>query len=437
MNTEVIDRPTVAEQTPSAIATSITTVQGEVAKFDQIAAGLAAIEAAHPKNVIVAAIDTPAGMRLAEASWRAYRNPRLEVEKARKAAKAPVLALGKAIDSFAADLEAKLLAGEEHYKAQITAEEARREAVKAEAARKEAERLAGLRQEVDVILAGWLDRCTTQGMTADRVAAGITALTAAAMPADRGFQDVAAHWGSAKLLTLGKMERIRLDLERAELQAQREEQARQDAERAAQQAAELKKARDEAARLTSLSRRISEIHAAATGHERASAWDLFEAITAVEALDVSESTYQEFAAAAQAAQASTLAALRAKHSAAMAREDERAKALQQVSQDADAQVQAACGIPAPLLQDASRGLFDALASKPDAMMHAREAAAAIAASQPEPTAPVADDNYSERHTLALCREALEMLAPEGDCSLWSDAHTAALRTAVDCFEATI
>jgi len=74
-----------AVEKTNAITTGIANVQSEVAKFDQIATGLKAIEDAHPKNVIVAAINTPAGMKQAETSWRAYRNPRLEVERARKA----------------------------------------------------------------------------------------------------------------------------------------------------------------------------------------------------------------------------------------------------------------------------------------------------------------------------------------------------------------
>ena len=464
MNTEVLDRPTVAEQTPSAIATNITSVQGEVAKFDKIAAGLAAIEAAHPKNVIVDAINTPAGMRSAESAWRAWRGPRLEVEKARKAAKAPVLALGKAIDTFAAELEAKLSAGEDHYKAQITAEEERRAAEKAEAARKEAERLDGLRLEVDAILAGWLDRCKTDGMTADRVQAGITALTAAAMPDVHGLQDVATHWDSAKLLTLGKMERIRLDLERAELQAQRDEQARQDAERAKQQAAELQKARDESARITSATRRISEIHAAATGHDKATAWELFEAITAVEALDVSAAQYQEFAAAAETAQASTLAALRAKHSAAVAREDEQAKAAELAAQRAESE-------RLERLADENRQRLAAEAveprivivgdMRPEKAAHinalvqqriaTREAADAapveelapetvdpdlvLAAAEQEPAPAEPDEDRAFMRTMTLCMEALAMLGRDGDASYWRDAHTQALTEAVDAFAA--
>lgn len=77
----VLDFPSIIEpvavEKTSAITASIGAVNGEVAKFDAIAAGLAAIERAHPKDVIVADIATSAGMKLAEGGWRAYRNPHL------------------------------------------------------------------------------------------------------------------------------------------------------------------------------------------------------------------------------------------------------------------------------------------------------------------------------------------------------------------------
>jgi hypothetical protein len=306
---------------------------------------------------------------------RKIKQPLADARKTAEALKSKLAAVSKAVGAELPLIEAGWADAASAITPRIEAAQKALDDAKAEAARKEAERLEALRAKVDECMAAWLARCGVEGITAERVEAGIGMLGNMTMPIDAGLEDVADHWDSAKLLTIGKMENIRLALARAELQAQREEQARQEAERAAQQAAELQKARDEAARVTGLSRRISEIHAAATGHDKATAWDLFEAITAVEALDVSEGQYQEFAAAAQAAQASTLAALRAKHSAAVAREDEAARQ----SAISDAVASAFQARQAELLQDQSRGLSDALASQPDAMLHAREAAAAIAA----------------------------------------------------------
>lgn len=124
------------------IAADIETVRTAVGGIDKIAAGLAAIEQAYPKDVIIGDIQTTKGMAKAIEARAAWRDPRIAVEKARKAAKAPVLALGKAIDGFAFGLEAKLRAGEEHYDAQIKAEEQRKAAEKAERDRIERERVA-------------------------------------------------------------------------------------------------------------------------------------------------------------------------------------------------------------------------------------------------------------------------------------------------------
>jgi colicin import membrane protein len=130
------------------LTAGIASVSSEVAKFDGIAAGLAALEKAHPKD-IACEVTTTAGMKQAIAGRAAWREPRIAVEKARKAAKAPVLELGRAIDTFAKELETKLLAGESHYDDQIKAEEARKEALRIEAAK----RVLKLQADIDAIKA--------------------------------------------------------------------------------------------------------------------------------------------------------------------------------------------------------------------------------------------------------------------------------------------
>lgn len=222
-------QPVAAEQT-RAITASIGVVQGEVAKFDLIAAGLKAIEDAHPKNVIVAAIDTPAGMKAAETAWRAYRNPRLEVERARKAAKAPVLALGKAIDTFAGSLEERLLEGETHYKSQITREEDRKEAVRAEAARIEREAQERHAARLQVI-AGYLTRCQEPGMTAERIQKGIDLLNASDVSDDDTARADALI--GAKARALESMRLLHAQAVAREAEAARQQLIRQENERVA------------------------------------------------------------------------------------------------------------------------------------------------------------------------------------------------------------
>lgn len=135
------------EPPKTEITLSLEAVQGEVSKFDQIGAGLAELERLHPKDVVFD-VTTPQGMDEAIVARRAWREPRIAVEKARKAAKAPVLELGKRIDRFAGDLEVKLRDGEDHYDRQIQAEEDRREAIRAEKLRAEAEKIAAVRRQI-------------------------------------------------------------------------------------------------------------------------------------------------------------------------------------------------------------------------------------------------------------------------------------------------
>jgi hypothetical protein len=347
MTTELLDFPTIeAAPMPAAapppaqpapakttdIADRIGVVQGEVAKFDQIAAGLRAIEAAHPKDVIVGAINTPAGLKIAEAGWRAYRNPRLEVERSRKAAKQPMLALGRAIDEFAGKLEAELRTGEDHYKAQLDAEETRRAAEKAEAARIEAERVA--RHQAGIAKIGaYLNRCQEPGITADRISVGIGMLEGVTFGPE--WQEFAVPAASAQCETLEAMRKLHAaaverEAEAARLEAQRIENERVAAEQAAQQAELDRQAAEHKANMARIAghqRRIDEIKAAATLHEGQPAATIAEAITAVAALEVSEASYQEMAPLAAAAQAGTLAALWRLHDDAAERERQAAEAV--------------------------------------------------------------------------------------------------------------
>jgi hypothetical protein len=129
------------------ITISLDAVRSEVLKFDNIEAGMADLEARYPKDV-VCEVATTAGMDQAVEARRAWRDPRIAVEKARKAAKAPVLELGRRIDSFAASLEERLRLGEDAYDSQIKAEEARKEAIRQQRLQEEAARIAAIRRRI-------------------------------------------------------------------------------------------------------------------------------------------------------------------------------------------------------------------------------------------------------------------------------------------------
>lgn len=238
----------------AVIKTSIESVQGAIANFDKIAAGLAELQAAHPLDVICE-VGTPAGMRQAIAARAAWRDPRIAVEKARKEAKAPVLALGKQIDAFAAGLETQLRLGEDHYDAQIKAEEERKEKAKQERAAAEAKRIAAHQERIasDIVMAtrGAL------GESAARIAVVIADVEA--IPADEAtFEEFAPQAEAAKLKTLATLrelhaEAVAREAEEARIASERAEQAERDrVERervAAEQAAESKRLAEERAEL--------------------------------------------------------------------------------------------------------------------------------------------------------------------------------------------
>lgn len=220
-------------QASADLHASIDLVQGQLVEFDKISAGLAAIEKAHPKDV-ACNVSTVAGMKLAIAGRAAWREPRIALEKARKAAKAPVLALGRDIDAFARSLETKLLEGETHYDDQIKAEEARREAERQERIRKEAERVAGIRDRINeafVSVPSMMD-----GSSSPELVDEIKRMVA--LEVDASYQELAGEAALAKDAALATLRRMQekaaaREEETARLQQEREALA---AARAAQEA---------------------------------------------------------------------------------------------------------------------------------------------------------------------------------------------------------
>ena len=107
---------------------------------------------------------------------------------------------------------------------------------------KEAKRLAEearlqvLRDTVDAALAPWLERCTVEGITAERIGNGVKALQALPMPAE--LNDVSAHWTAqwaATLTAMGNLQRqAEAREEAARLEAQRLENERVAAEQKAE-----------------------------------------------------------------------------------------------------------------------------------------------------------------------------------------------------------
>lgn len=117
--------------------------------FDRVAAGLALLEKNY-KGVLYE-VDTSMGMTHAKAARQAIRGPRYDLEKIRKDAKAPLLSLGKRLDSEAARITNALLELENPIHQQIKYEEDRIEQEKLAAAVAEATRIAQIQKFIDGI----------------------------------------------------------------------------------------------------------------------------------------------------------------------------------------------------------------------------------------------------------------------------------------------
>lgn len=248
---EVIETPDA-----SAVKDSIETVQTAIVEFDKIAAGLAAIEAAHPKD-IACDVRSSAGMKQAIAGRAAWREPRIAVEKARKAAKAPVLALGREIDAFAKSLEAKLLAGEEHYDEQIKVEERRREQERQRKIEAERRRVAEIQERIDAIKAfpvraAGKSSIVVEALIGDLVAAEADDTFAEFRPAaERAHAESLAalrEMYGAALVHEDDARRLRAEREALEQQRREDEARRAEEDRIAREQHEAEVARVKAAR---------------------------------------------------------------------------------------------------------------------------------------------------------------------------------------------
>ena len=237
-----------AEQQPSAIAD----VNTAVAKFDRVAAGIATLREQY--QGVLYDVTTTKGMAEACKARGAIREPRYEVERVRKECKAPILALGRDIDSRAAKITQELLALEGPIDEQIKAEEKRKEDERKAKAAAEAARVAAIHERIAELRGNQL---LTPDCGSKLIAEHIDDLQRIAV--DDSFAELrqlAETTKSGALERLGKLlaaaqaheaEKQRLAAERAELERQRlanEEAARRERERIAAEEAEAKRQRE-------------------------------------------------------------------------------------------------------------------------------------------------------------------------------------------------
>ena len=304
---------------------------------------------------------------------------RTTLEKRRKEFKAPALAYGKLIDTEAARITAEIEALEQPIDEQIRADEARREAARVEAARIEAARKERHRTNLDLIRS-YLLRAQEPGMTAARLMAGIEFLASQSYPAAE-WEEFEAQALAAQIETLQCMHKIHAQLVAREAEAARQEAIRAENERVARELA--------AERL-----RIAEEAAAIRRQHEAQAAELKRQADELAAQRAEADRVEREAEARRQArvEAEAREALQRERDAFIA-----ANPPTPLQQTADDAVPAFDLVATPeadrgpagtpdghLAQDLSRDLSQSLAGKPDAMLHAREAAAAIKSATPKP-----------------------------------------------------
>jgi len=237
----VADSPEVTiakEQNALAITQDMDRVKASLTEFDRVSAGLAELEARYPKDAIYP-VETTKGMKDAIEHRAAYRDPRVLVEKARKMAKAPLLALGKNIDARAKWITEQLAAGEDPVDQQIKAEEARKEAERQARAAAEAARVLKIQEALAEISQNVLVAC---GKTSVEVRE-LSEQMHATLPDPDVFQEMLPQ---AKAAWASGIEKLEVTL-KAKLFDEAEA-----ARIAAEQAAEEERRKQEAARLEAL-----------------------------------------------------------------------------------------------------------------------------------------------------------------------------------------
>lgn len=258
------------------MSSAIEDVKTAVVEFDKVAAGLQALKTQYAG--LVYEVRTTKGMEEAKAARAAIREPRYEIERVRKAAKAPILALGKELDSRAKTITDEILAIEAPIDEQIKAEEARKDREKQEKIEAEQRRVQSLQERV-AELRGNQSLSVLDGSAL--IAEHIGDLRN--IPVDESFDEYRQHAEDAKAAGIARLEalhtaaleheaeqaRIRTEREElAKLRAEAEKRGAEDRARLAEEERQAKIARDAeavraAAELAAQRERIAAEEAAA------------------------------------------------------------------------------------------------------------------------------------------------------------------------------
>jgi colicin import membrane protein len=253
-------------QLQTAIRAELRDVDTQLTELEKVEAGIA--ELTGKLKGVVYDVKTPQGMRDAIAGRALARTPRLEVERIRKAAKAPVLELGRNIDARAKRISEQLVALEDPIDDQIKVEEQRKEAEKAAKLEAERQRIATIQERIADVLA-----CPGEmvGKPAAEIFELLERMRALPPASAEYYAEFQAQADQAKADTIEKLQALHAaaekhEAEQAQLLAERVELdrlRREDQERRAIQAQADAVAREQAERAAAEERRKADEAAAA------------------------------------------------------------------------------------------------------------------------------------------------------------------------------
>jgi hypothetical protein len=226
-------------------------------------------------------VTTTAGMAVAVKHRATFREIRVASEKARKERKAPILEIGKLLDSRQKEIEAEIEPFESRFDAAIKAEEKRKDDEKIARAVAESARITAIRQSIEGLRAY---ATSAVGRSSMQIAAMIETLEGVEITLET-HQECAGEAQAAQVATLAKLgemlsaqtaheaEQKRLQAEREALERQRAELAEQErvaaAARAAQEKADREARQAEESRLRAI--REAEEAAQREAQEKAAA----------------------------------------------------------------------------------------------------------------------------------------------------------------------
>jgi len=270
---QAVQSPTVIDANEAMARTNIALVQKAMTEFDSISHGIGEMSTKY--SGVVFDVTTAAGIKEASTARAEIREPRFKTEHARKAAKAPLLELGRNIDQRAAFITEELMKLETPIDDQIKAEERRKEDERIAAARVISERITATRNRIDTMQRLPLDMLDA---SAAELQGAVDAMAAAEIT-DEHYRDFLDEAGRVKAATLAQLQSMitakkATEAEALRLKAEREDLERKQSEESARIAAERDKLARQQAELAQAQRVAEErINAEALAAQRRLAQD--------------------------------------------------------------------------------------------------------------------------------------------------------------------